>query len=95
MDSVVALHRKTLYYSVNSRLGSSHLSYLYSEMQKDITCLSMAAVSHEEVLGVVSAVLDPGKFTPASWRAAGQALGCIAYPPGQSTARLAGRVGKL
>jgi len=32
-------------------------------MQKDVTCLAMVAVSNEEVLGVVSATLDPGKFT--------------------------------
>jgi ribosomal protein S18 acetylase RimI-like enzyme len=63
IDSVIALHRKNLYYSTNSRLGASHLSYLYQVMQKDVTCLVVAAVSNEEVLGVVSATLDPGKFT--------------------------------
>ncbi|HTX89604.1 MAG TPA: GNAT family N-acetyltransferase [Anaerolineales bacterium] len=62
LDAVVKLHRAALGYSINCRLGSAHLSYLYSILRQDETCLATVAVSAGEVLGVVSAALDPEEF---------------------------------
>ncbi len=63
IDSVVALHQMALSYSLNSRLGTGHLSYLYSNMRQDATCLSIVAVMEGEVLGVVCAALNPEMLT--------------------------------
>jgi ribosomal protein S18 acetylase RimI-like enzyme len=63
MDSVVALHQMALSNSLNSRLGTGHLSYLHSIMLEDATCLSIMAVLKGEVLGVVCASLDPETLT--------------------------------
>ncbi len=77
LDSVVRLHRGAINYSFNSRLGASHLAYLYSMLQQDETCLVTVAVEDDKVLGVVSAVADPAGFkervfssmSPARWAA--------------------------
>jgi ribosomal protein S18 acetylase RimI-like enzyme len=59
VEEAVRLHRASLDYSINSRLGPGHLSYLYAALLQDETCLVVAAVGEGKVLGVVSAVLDP------------------------------------
>ena len=77
LDSVVRLHRDAIHYSFNSRLGASHLAYLYSMLQQDATCLVTVAVEDDKVLGVVSAATDPAGFkervfssmSPARWAA--------------------------
>jgi ribosomal protein S18 acetylase RimI-like enzyme len=63
IDSAVALHRAALGYSINSRLGGGHLAYLYTVMRGESDCLATVAVASGELLGVVSAALDPEGLT--------------------------------
>ncbi len=62
IPAVVELHRRFLGYSVNSRFGAAHLSYLYKITRDDSSSMVLVAICGGEVAGVVSATLDPERL---------------------------------
>lgn len=62
VDAAVRLHRETLGYSLNSRLGESNLSFLYNLMLQESGCRVVIATSAGKVVGLVSSVLDTDLF---------------------------------
>ena len=59
IHAVVTLHRKVLTYSLNSKLGDSHLTDLYKNLCEDSSCMIKVARERENIVGVVSAALKP------------------------------------
>jgi ribosomal protein S18 acetylase RimI-like enzyme len=59
IPAVVALHRRSLSYSINSRLGASHLASIYAFMKNEPSSLVQVARQGDRIVGVVSATLDP------------------------------------
>ena len=65
IPDVVALHRSCLPYSVNSRLGSEHLFYVYKFMMGNPASLVQVARVDGHIAGVVSAALAPSELKSA------------------------------
>lgn len=73
--AVVQLHREALPYSLNSRLGASHLAQVYAVMSRESASLVMVACRDGAPVGVVSAAVDPAAvaarilsgLTPRRW----------------------------
>ena len=59
IDAIVALHRDALPYTMNSRLGGSHLRHLYRAMMRQKDSMVDVARCGGHVAGVVSATLTP------------------------------------
>lgn len=59
IGAVVALHRTTLDYSMNSRLGSRHLASLYRIMNKDSFSIVAVAYLGNRPIGMASATMTP------------------------------------
>ena len=64
IPGIVQLHQATLGYSLNSRLGSEHLHYLYARLMAHPASLVAAASVNGSLAGVVSATLDLKTLTP-------------------------------
>lgn len=62
IPAVVKLHRQFLSYSINSRLGAAHLSYIYEMTRKDRASVVLVAKIKKVIVGVVSATLDPERL---------------------------------
>jgi GNAT superfamily N-acetyltransferase len=58
IQDVVGIHRGGLGYTVNSRLGSAHLAFLYREMARDPTSYVGVAMVDGRPAGIVSGTLD-------------------------------------
>lgn len=63
IPAVVKLHRQFLNYSINSRLGAAHLSYIYEMTRKDRASVVLVAKIKKVIVGVVSATLDPERLS--------------------------------
>lgn len=68
IPAVAALHRSTMTYSLNSRLGGKHLEYVYAEMGKDPQSLVAVARVDDRLAGAVSATIDPELFKKQLFR---------------------------
>jgi ribosomal protein S18 acetylase RimI-like enzyme len=83
LPAIVELHQKGLGYSLNSRLGTVHLTRLYKSLLKDATSFVCCCKTSEKIPGVVSATLDPEVLTArlqagltlAEWISLGLKLG--------------------
>jgi ribosomal protein S18 acetylase RimI-like enzyme len=60
VEPAVALHRRAIPYSLNSRLGAAHLARAYRVLGADATSMVVVAARAATVVGVVVASLDPG-----------------------------------
>ena len=87
IEAIVRLHREALPYSLNSKLGDSHLARLYAIMLSDSP--SMVAIARRQgvLAGVVSASLDPGQLAARAMaglklRDWAELLGRVAARPG-------------
>ena len=58
LQDVVRIHREGLGYTVNSRLGTTHLGFLYRTMARDSTCFVGVAMVEGRAAGIVSGTLD-------------------------------------
>jgi len=63
LNAVVQIHRSGLGYTLNSRLGSGHMAFLYKSMERDETCYVGVALVDDQPVGVVSGCIDAGGFT--------------------------------
>jgi GNAT superfamily N-acetyltransferase len=63
IEEAARLHREALSYSLNSKLGLSHLAHLYGAMRGDASSLAATASRDGVLAGVVSATLDPAQLT--------------------------------
>lgn len=59
---VVALHHAALRHTLNSRLGFAHLERIYTAMLHDRASIVNVATAADDIIGVVSATLDPASF---------------------------------
>ena len=58
LDEVIVIHQSGLGYTLNSRLGSRHLAYLYDSMQRDKDSHVGVALADGRPVGVVSGTLN-------------------------------------
>jgi ribosomal protein S18 acetylase RimI-like enzyme len=62
LDEVIAIHQAGLGYTLNSRLGTKHLAYLYQSMQRDQDSHVGVALADGRTVGVVSGTLNSGRL---------------------------------
>jgi ribosomal protein S18 acetylase RimI-like enzyme len=58
LNEVIVIHQAGLGYSLNSRLGTRHLAYLYDSMQRDPDCHVSVALANGRPVGMVSGTLN-------------------------------------
>jgi ribosomal protein S18 acetylase RimI-like enzyme len=59
LPSIVNLHLRALGYSLNTKLGGDHLTYLYNVIRADRDSIVLAAIRDGVCVGVCSATTDP------------------------------------
>lgn len=86
LRDLVRLHQAALPYSINSHLGSDHLSRLYTVTAEEATGYVAVARGADGPLGVVSASLDPERLSgilksglDAKWWL-GLGMTCLQHP---------------
>ncbi len=62
LDKVIVIHQVGLGYTLNSRLGTGHLAYLYESMQRDPDCHVGVALVDGRPVGVVSGTLNADRL---------------------------------
>lgn len=62
LEDVVSMHLAGMGYTLNAKLGRSHLRRLYEAMSSDPTCFVGVAISRERPVGVISGSVDAGRF---------------------------------
>ena len=62
LDEVIGIHQAGLVYSLNSRLGTGHLAYLYDSMRRDPDCHVGVALADGRPVGVVSGTLNAARL---------------------------------
>jgi GNAT superfamily N-acetyltransferase len=69
LEDAIRIHRAGLGYSMNSRLGNSHLAHLYLMMGNDPECYVGVAVLHGRPVGVISGTEDANRLKSRMLRA--------------------------
>jgi ribosomal protein S18 acetylase RimI-like enzyme len=62
LEGAIRIHEANLGHTVNSRLGTGHLRFLYETMSGDPNSCVIAALIDKRLVGVVSGTLDAGEL---------------------------------
>jgi ribosomal protein S18 acetylase RimI-like enzyme len=83
---VARIHRTGLGYTVNSRLGTGHVAFLYQTMSREPDCYVGVALADDHPVGVVSGTVNPENLKAAIlrsssiWRVLGIAIRLLVQP---------------